>query len=146
VTGEPPWEDYSRGRLRSGMSYPVGRDFVERCLRDAAVVIGSLSFVGGTADPRHAPERRLLVDLYWFGDARSAYRSDPRRTRASYLFMRLWAVPAEQRKDAGQLLAEGLPVACRWAAAAKTRGTAWSASQHVLTLWHAKKRLEIEET
>ena len=146
MSDDPPWEEYSRDRLRAGMAYPVGRDFVEGCLRDAGAVIGSLSFVGGTADPRQAPERRLLIDLYWFGDAQSGYLTNPYRTRASYLFLRLWAVPSVQRREMGQLLGEGLPLACRWAAAAMSRGTAWSASQHVLTLHAGPKGLFVEET
>lgn len=144
MTDEPPWEDYSRDRLRSGTSYPAGRDFVERCLRDAAVVIGSLSFVGGASDPRSfSPERRCLVDLFWFGDVRSTY---PRRSRAGRLFLRLWAVPSIHRREASRLLVDGLPFACQWAAAATERGYGWSTSQHVLTLWHVSRGLEVEET
>jgi hypothetical protein len=147
VIDEPPWEDYSRGRLRSGMSYPVGRDFVERCLRDAAAVVGSLNFVGGTTDPRDAPERNPVLEVYWFSDVPRRFAPNPTRSRASFLFMRLWAVPSVQRRDVAQLLVEGLPSACRWAATAMTRaGTGWSASEHVLTLWHANQALEIEET
>jgi hypothetical protein len=147
VTDVPPWEDYSRDRLRSGMSYPVGRDFVERCLRNASAVIGSLSFAGGTADPRDTPEPNPLLHVIWFSDVPRRIATNPPRSRASFLFMRLWAVPSAQRKDVARLLVDGLPIACRWAAAAMNRaGTGWSAAEHVLTLWHANQTLKIEET
>jgi hypothetical protein len=147
VTEEPPWEDYSRDRLRSGLSYPVGRDFVERCLRDAAVVVGSLNFVGGTADPPATMERHLLLDVFWFSDVPRRIETKPARTVASFLFMRLWAVPSVHRRPMARLLLAGLPLACRWAAAATSRaGTGWAASEHVLTLRHANQALEIEET
>jgi len=129
------------------MSYPVGRDLVERCLRDAAVVVGSLNFVVGTADPRVTPVRNCVFEVYWFSDVHRRFATSPARTRAGFLFMRLWAVPSVRRRDIAQLLVDGLPIACRWAAAAmSSAGTGWSASEHVLTLWHAKQVLEIEET
>ncbi|GAA0577320.1 hypothetical protein GCM10010172_72550 [Paractinoplanes ferrugineus] len=113
MTDELPWENYDRDRLRSGRSYPVGRDFVERCLRETGAVVGSLSFVGGTADPQHTAERFGLLDLFWFSDVPGRIAFNRARSPASHLFMRVWAVPSGQRRQAAQLLADGLPTACR---------------------------------
>jgi hypothetical protein len=46
----------------------------------------------------------------------------------------VWAVPNQQRHAAEQLLvAEGLPVLCRWLAKTRSAGNVWRGTEHMLT-------------
>lgn len=134
MSGDLPWDDYERGRLRPGWCYPVGRDLVEGCLRDAGALVGALRFCTPDYAARPVPEAALVVSVLWFSDAQSGYLSNRDRSVASHLFMRVWAVPSGDRRFVRELLVEGLPEACRWAAAAPARGGAWTASGHAFSL------------
>jgi hypothetical protein len=126
------------------MSYPVGRDLVERSLRDARAQVGTLTF--GVPTTSYLPaEGRSILEVFWFGDDRSRCLSDP-QSPAACLFMRMWAVPSPQTAEIGALLAQCLPVACRWAAQAVERGRVWSATEHVWTVRYERGALVTTET
>ena len=127
------------------MSFPIGRDLVERALRDANTVVGTLELV--IPDYRGpVPADLLAVTVDWFSDAQSGYRSNRNRSDASHLLMRVWAVPADQRQQLRVPASDAVALACRWAAEARKRGTAWSASNHLLVLRYQQDTLTREES
>ncbi len=128
------------------MSFPVGRGLVEQALRDADTVVGTLELVIADYGGRPARADLLAVTVDWFSDAQSGYVSHRKRSEASHLLMRVWAVPAEQRQQLRILAPDAVALACRWAAEARERGTAWSASNHSLLLRYQQHTLTVEET
>ena len=128
------------------MSFPVGRGLVERSLRDANTVVGTLELVIPDYGGRSAPAGLLAVTVDWFSDAQSGYLSNRNRSPTSHLLMRVWAVPAEQRQQLRIIASDAVALACRWAAEVRERGTAWSASNHTLMLRYQQHTLTTEET
>src|SRR5262245_39449545 len=145
MSGELPWAYYSRERLFLGFVIP-----------------------GGSRLRRAVPARRRGTDRISRLPQRNAIRTGARQPRnhslvrrrgkwllhlpifhasmGSYLHMRIWAVRSPQRRAAAELATDGLPIACRWAASALTRGTVWSATAHELTVRHVNGSLKIDET
>ncbi len=142
VPDDVPWEEYRRDRPRPGMSYPVGRDLVERTLRETGAMIGTLELLVPVYVRHSEPADPLAVTVDWFSDARS-HRT---RSEASHLLLRVWAIPAEQRHHLRTLASDAVARACRWAAETRNRGTAWTASSHTLVLRYHQDELTTEET
>ena len=145
VSSDLPWEEYRRDRPRPGMSFPMGRQLVEQALRDANAVIGTLELLVPDYVGRPAAGDLLAVTVDWFSDAQSGYVASRNRSEASHLLMRVWAVPADQRHQLRDAASHGVALACRWAAGARERGTAWSASNHSLVLRYRRDTLTAEE-
>lgn len=146
VPDDLPWEEYRRNRPRHGMSFPIGRDLIEQALRDANAIIGTLELVVPDYGGHPAPADPLAVTVDWFSDAQSGYLSNRNRSEASHLLMRVWAVPADHRHQLRIPASDGVALACRWAAEARERGTAWSASNHSLMLRYQHDLLTWEES
>jgi hypothetical protein len=99
VSDALPWDEYRRSRLRSGMSYPVGRNLIERSLREAGVTIGSLDFAVPAAGPAVSPEDQDVIEVFWFGKSRSRQLANASLAPADALFMRVWAVHSTCRHE-----------------------------------------------
>ena len=127
------------------MAFPVGRGLVDAALRDAGGEVGTLDFAGGTNEPQNAPDGQQIVTVLWFSDAQSRCISNPPSTPADSLFMTLWAVPSPYRREIAELLVVSLPIICRWAALAPTRGASWTASGHSIAVRYRSHRLDLEE-
>lgn len=115
------------------MSYPVGRDFIERELNESGAVLGSLSLFVPANGWYDSPEGQGIVEVFWF--------SAP----ADSLYMRIWAVQSARRREIAGLLTNALPTAGRWAAAALTWGYGWSATGHRLILRFTSSALKVEK-
>ncbi|MEU4218546.1 hypothetical protein [Actinoplanes sp. NPDC026623] len=140
---ELPWAEYGRDRLRSGMSYPVGRGLIERSLREAGVTIGSLAFAGHPVSPGNQD----IIEVYWFGRSRSRRLANASLAPADALFLRVWAVHRARRHEISVLLADALPIACRWMAPALARepDSVWSAQNHELIVRYANHAIAAHE-
>ncbi|MEV0897330.1 hypothetical protein [Actinoplanes sp. NPDC049802] len=147
MSDAPPWNDYRRSRLRSGMSYPVGRDLIERSLRETGIAIGSLDFAVPTAGHPVSPEDQDVIEVSWFGRSRSRRLANASLMPADALFMRVWAVPSDCRREVSTLLVGALPTVCQWLAAASARdpGSVWSTSNHELTVRYRNHALAIQD-
>jgi hypothetical protein len=147
VTGGLPWAEYSKDRLRSGVSYPVTRSVVERALREADAAVGSLAFIVPTPGHPRVGEGLNIVEVFWFGRARVRQLVNGSLPPADALFMRVWAVDSARRQDIANLLETALPEACRWIAGALARepGSVWSAANHELIVRYQDSAVEIHE-
>lgn len=142
-----PWNDYRKGPLRSGMSYPVRRNLIERSLREAGVTIEGLEFCGGTNDHPASTEDQDVIQIFWFGKYRSRELANGSLEPSDALFMRVQAVDSASRHEVSVLLGEALPTVCRWIAAALAREPAsvWSASDHELIVRYSNHAIAIHE-
>jgi hypothetical protein len=141
-----PWNDYSKGPLRSGMSYPVRRNLIERLLREADVTIEGLEFSGGTNEPV-STEDQDIIQIFWYGKYRSRGLANGSLAPSEALFMRVQAVDSAHRHEVSVLLEEALPTVCQWIAAALAREPAsvWSASNHELTVRYSNHAIAIHK-
>jgi hypothetical protein len=143
VIDDPPWDEYSKGRIAPGWAYPLGRNRIERALRTAGARVGSLSLDGPDLPPRPGPI--AVFDVFWLGDARAGYFWESPGGHSA-LLMRWTAVPTGQRLAiASQLEAGWLDRGCEWAAGALVRGNAWSASEHRFLVTAENTKLTLTE-
>jgi hypothetical protein len=142
-----PWDEYHKGHLRSGMSYPVGRDLIERSLGEADVRIGSLAFVVPAAGHPVSPDDQDVIEVFWFGKSRSRQLANASLVPADALFMRVWAVHSTRRHEVSALLADALPAVCQWIAAALARepDSVWSASNRELVVRFRHHAIAVQE-
>lgn len=124
---DQPWETYSRGRLRQGFAYPVGRPVIEDELRAAGVSVESLNLSCPT--PAFWAEWSILVTARWYP------RNINRRRGGAGLTVH--AVGRHSRAAVTRLLEGGvLRSACDWLArAAGDPDSAWAGSSHQ---WQAR--------
>ncbi|MBU2669179.1 hypothetical protein KOI35_37270 [Actinoplanes bogorensis] len=142
----PPWDEYSRDRPRPGMSYPIGRDRLERALHETGAAVRSLSYV--SSEPVHPlPPEHDLIQVFWFGRSRGRRLANATLPPVDALWMRVWAVPSERRREIAEALPDVLPTVGEWIAAALRRdpGTVWSTADHRLTVRHGPGGLRVDE-
>jgi len=147
VSEDLPWGRYDKDRLRSGLSYAIGRDLIERSLREAGAVVGSLVFaVPVNGYPILAVEQKI-VEVFWFSTLKNRYWATAPETPGGNLMMRVWAVDSARRHEISGPLADAVPEVCRWIANASARGTntVWSAMRHELTVRYSNHRIHLSE-
>lgn len=139
---ELPWRSYSKSKLPRGYSWVVGRDAVERSLRDAGAVLDALSF--GDAWPARPQPVSMVFDVYWVGDGGS-HIFDPDGTRSGGRLLMRWAgLPNSLKAEiAGPVLDTFLPQACEWAASAPNNGNAWTSADHRWMLHYVESDLRV---
>jgi hypothetical protein len=130
-----PWFAYSRTRVWSGISYPVGQGDIEKALLAADAFVGHLRLLVpqgiGEARPRRGDTTLLWVE--WSGDDRVRGSHAPEQARS---MLTVCAVPSTMRQVVRrQLLESGLPQAARWLHETANHGPAWSGMNHGLRLW-----------
>ncbi|GAB1641428.1 hypothetical protein [Krasilnikovia sp. MM14-A1259] len=143
----PPWWDYRKAGLRPGTSYPLGRSLVGQALRDANAEVGSLVFAVPANGRPLSADAQNIIEVFWYGKPVSRYARHADRTRASSLFMRVWAVDSGRRHEITGPLAAALPDVCQWVAAAANRPTdeVWCAADHELIVRYSNRAIRIEE-
>ena len=137
---------YSRDRLRSGLSYPVGQTQIMRGLRDAGTETNvSLSCPGRDVwqDSQSGP----LVVASWYpnmGGNVFVKRGTPPRTRT---WLTVYAVPSNLKASMAAILTDWLlPEACTWIKYAGERpDSAWAGSNHRWSVWLRGGKLTIEQ-
>ncbi|GAA4758330.1 hypothetical protein GCM10023328_47540 [Modestobacter marinus] len=144
MTPEPPWGDYSKGRLTDGWAYPLGRSQIEAALREAGAVLDHLTL--GLPDLPLRPGVQKVFDVMWLGDARAGYNLG-RTGPTDRAIMRWTAVPSAQRAAIAQQLSGGvLAEGCRWAAEAPTKGNVWTSSEHRFLVTHSDGVVRVTQT
>ena len=120
---QPQVEEYSfsKDKLRKGLSYPLKRSLLDAALRTAAVY-DTIWYVRYSARQYND----LVLEAY-FGPEPHSYAASGK------VMVDVLAVPSRCRKATEELLvAEGLPVLCRWLARVRAEGNAWRSFGHSL--------------
>jgi hypothetical protein len=130
-----PWLAYSRSRVWSGISYPVGQSDIEKALLLADASVGHLRMLvpQGIGEARPRRDDTTLLWVAWSGDDRVRGSHAPQQARS---MLTVCAVRSTMRQTVRrQLLESGLPQAARWLHEAAHRGPAWTGMNHGLRLW-----------
>ena len=137
LPGKPIEEPYSFSKDKIGreLSYPLKRSLLDSALHSAAVyaTVYSVRYLGhrnsnGVLGASFTPE--------WSGHP----------TVRGRCLITVWAVPRQQRHAAEQLLvAEGLPILCRWLAKTRSEGNAWRGTEHMMNFEIQDGRLRRSE-
>ena len=114
---------FSKNRIGRELSYPLKRSLLDSALHSADVytTVHYVRYLGHrnsnvVLDASFSPE--------WRGHA----------TTRGRCLITVWAVPSQQRHAAEQLLvAEGLPILCRWLAKTRSEGNVWRGTEHMLS-------------
>ncbi len=113
---------FSKDKIDRKLSYPLKRSLLDSALQAASVyaVVYSVRYLG------HRNSNTVLDANF-----NPEWKGHP--TVRGRCLITVWAVPSRQRKAAEQLLiAEGLPILCRWLAKAGSEGNVWRGTEHRL--------------
>jgi len=117
---------FSKDKLPKGFSYPLKRSLLDAALNEAPAMdaVYSVRYLYGrgrgpaTIDALFSPERN------------GAHVSVSGKS-----LITVWAVPSADRKPCEDILiAEGLPILCRWLAQSSYAGNVWRSTAHELIL------------
>lgn len=143
--GDQVWE-YSRDRLRPGLSYPVGQTQVRQILHEANIDTNvSLRCPG--RDAWHSSHSGPLIVADWHASLSSSVFLKRGTAPGARTWLNVYAVPSEIRASTAELVMNGLLLdACVWIKSATARpDSAWAGSRH---RWSAHLRhgtLSIDE-
>lgn len=128
---EPPWVEWSRSRLRPGMSYPLRQAEIAEALRDARTTIDSVHLYTRPTSARYDGRDRAIGRLDLLKAIWDPFPIEGLWRAGRELW--LYAVPSDQRQRIRSVLLGGvLATACRWLAETRARGNAWQAYRHEL--------------
>ena len=114
---------FSKDKIGREISYPLKRSLLDSALHSASVypAVYSVRYLG------HRHPNNIVLDASFVPE----WRGHP--TVRGRCLVTVWAVPSQQRQEAEQLLvAEGLPILCRWLATTQTEGNVWRGTEHML--------------
>jgi hypothetical protein len=134
---KPSEETYSFSKDKIGreLGYPLKRSLLDSALHSASVYAAVYSV-------RYLGHRNSNVVL----DASFVPEWSGHPTVRGRCLITVWAVPSQQRYAAEQLLvAEGLPILCRWLARTRSEGNVWRGTEHMLNLEIQDGRLRRSE-
>jgi hypothetical protein len=123
-TDAPIEEQYSFSKDKIGreLGYPLKRSLLDSALHSASVYTAVYSV-------RYLGHRNSTVVL----DASFTPDWSGHPTVRGRCLITVWAVSSQQRHVSEQLLvAEGLPILCRWLARTQSEGNTWRGSEHML--------------
>jgi hypothetical protein len=118
--GEP--YAFSKDRVGRELSYPLKRSLLDSALHLASVykAVYSVRYLGNR-------NSTVVLDASFTPE----WRGHP--TVRGRCLITVWAVPSQERHAAEQLLvAEGLPILCRWLAKTRSEANAWRGIEHML--------------
>ncbi len=122
---DEPWYSFSKDKLPATFSYPLKRPLPDSAL-DAASVKSTVYSVRYLFRRKGAP---ATLDA-WFSPHNGYHPSVSGRSLVT-----IWAVPSDQRKSCEDLLiAQGLPVLCRWLEQSSVAKNVWRSSAYSLSL------------
>ena len=113
---------FSKDKVGKELSYPLKRSLLDSALHSGSVysTVYSVRYLGH-------PNSNVVLDASFTPE----WEGHP--TVRGRCLITVWAVPTRQRRAAEQLLvAEGLPILCRWLAKTRTQGNAWRGTEHML--------------
>ena len=120
---EEPYS-FSKDRLPKKLSYPLKRSFLDAALSSTSVysAVYAVRYLG------HQNGKTVLNALFlpeWGGHPTVSGKS----------LISVWAVPRQERHFTEQILvAQGLPILCKWLSRAEREGNVWRGMNHELTL------------
>lgn len=113
---------FSKDKIAKDLSYPLKRSLLDSALHSAAVyaTVYSVRYLGHR-------NSNVVLDASFTPE----WKGHP--TVRGRCLITVWAVPRQQRHAAEQLLvAEGLPILCRWLEKTRSEGNAWRGTEHML--------------
>jgi hypothetical protein len=113
---------FSKDKIGRQLGYPRKRSLLDSALHSASVytAVYSVRYLGHR-------NSNVVLDASFTPE----WRGHP--TVRGRCLITVWAVPSQQRHATEQLLvAEGLPILCRWLARTQSEGNAWRGSEHML--------------
>jgi hypothetical protein len=114
---------FSKDKIDRRLGYPLKRSLLDSALNEASVYT-TVYWV------RYLARQHSNVVL----DASFVPEGQGHPTVSGRCLITVWAVSSEQRHAAEQLLvADGLPILCRWLAKTRSEGNAWRGLEHMLT-------------
>jgi len=121
--GEKEPYAFSKDELLKTLSYPLKRSLLDSALRSAGVydAVYSVRYLG-------RPYLNAVLYVSFAPDWQG------HQTVRGRCLITVRAVQSEQRHAAEQrLVAEGLPILCRWLTKTRTEGNVWRGTEHELT-------------
>jgi hypothetical protein len=113
---------FSKDKVGRELGYPLKRSLLDSALHSACVYAAVYSV-------RYLGHRNSNVVL----DASFVPEWKGHPTVRGRCLITVWAVPSQQRYAAERLLvAEGLPILCRWLAKTRSEGNVWRGTEHML--------------
>ena len=126
---------FSKDKIGKELGYPLKRSLLDSALYSASVYATVYSV-------RYLGHRNSNVVL----DASFTPEWSGHPTVRGRCLITVWSVPSQQRHAAEQLLvAEGLPVLCRWLEKTRSEGNAWRGTEHMLSFEVQDGRLRRSE-
>ena len=131
---EEPYS-FSKDKIGRELGYPLKRSLLDSALHSASVyaTVYSVRYLG-----------RRNSDVVLDASFTPEWKGHP--TVRGRCLITVWAVPSPQRHAAEQLLvAEGLPVLCRWLAKTRSEENTWRGTEHMLNFETQDGRLRPSE-
>ena len=131
---EEPYS-FSKDKIGKELGYPLKRSLLDSALHSASVyaTVYSVRYLGRA-------NSNVVLDASFNPE----WRGHP--TVRGRCLITVWAVPSQQRHAAEQLLvAEGLPILCRWLEKTRSEGNAWRGTEHMLNFEIQDGRLRRSE-
>jgi len=120
---EEPYS-FSKDKIGRELGYPLKRSLLDSSLHSASVyaAVYSVRYLG------HRHSNNIVLDASFVPE----WQGHP--TVRGRCLITVWAVPSQQRHAAEQLLvAECLPLLCRWLARSQSEGNVWRGTEHTLS-------------
>ena len=117
---------FSKDKLPKAFSYPLKRSLLDAALNEASAMdaVYSVRYLFGRG---RGPAT--------IGALFSPERNGAHVSVSGKSLITVWAVPSAERKTCEDILiAEGLPILCRWLAQSSHAGNTWRSSAHDLSL------------
>lgn len=126
---------FSKDKIGRELGYPLKRSLLDSALHSASVytAVYSVRYLGH-------PNSNVVLDASFIPE----WRGHP--TVRGRCLITVWAVPSQQRRAAEQLLvAEGLPILCRWLAKTQSEGNVWRGTEHMMSFGIQDGRLRYSD-
>lgn len=114
---------FSKDKVGRELGYPLKRSLLDSALHSASVyaAVYSVRYLGHR-------NSSVVLDAHFIPE----WKGHP--TVRGRCLITVWAVPSQQRHAAEQLLvADGLPILCRWLTKTRSEGNVWRGNEHSLS-------------
>ena len=126
---------FSKDKIGRELGYPLKRSLLDSALHSASVYtsVYSVRYLGRR-------NSNVVLDASFIPEWRG------RPTVSGRCLITVWAVPSQQRRAAEQLLvAEALPILCRWLAKTQSEGNVWRGTEHMMSFGIQDGRLRYSD-
>jgi hypothetical protein len=115
---------FSKDKVGKKLGYPLKRSLLDSALHSASAyaVVYSVRYLG------HRHSSNIILDASFVPEWKGHL------TVRGRCLITMWAVLSQQRHAVEQLLvADGLPILCRWLAKTRSEGNVWRGTEHTLS-------------